>query len=355
MIFTPEHTRKIREGRKTQTRRPVQTRRVEGFTVMKRCYYDPGRIYAISHGRGMKATGNHIRVTARRRERLGEITYDDAVAEGWVGPDAFKAEWVRIHDRAWVETTLLIFDVLGANDWPWPDLIADDVLEDMGLTERALRGRLRWLEHVGAVVHRKGVWSRGEMAELEAVLARFEQRHAQKLVWVITFDWEPDGPRYLGVGSPIAAPGRARLLSPRRIKPGRARAGHELQDDQATGYTRTRSRALTDPDRRRSNSDPGDPDASAVDAAAQRKITDRAHMETEQWQALEQATRDRDRALLSHEQRLVVLRRRAQAQHVNLASEIRVLERLLAQRSSPETIEKRLAAAEARADIRRAA
>lgn len=94
MIFRPELAKQIRAGAKTQTRR--LPRKGEP------CRYKPGKDYAVQPGRGQAATCR-IHIDAVRTERLGDIAYTDARAEGFRSTDDFKTYWVSIHDKAWLE------------------------------------------------------------------------------------------------------------------------------------------------------------------------------------------------------------------------------------------------------------
>lgn len=100
MIFQ-KTWQQVLDGTKTQTRRPVKrpewgiTSFHEGMAYAeegvgeiievwgRRGYrkWAVGRTYAVQPGRGKKAVGR-IRITKIRRERLRDITEDDAQAEG---------------------------------------------------------------------------------------------------------------------------------------------------------------------------------------------------------------------------------------------------------------------------------
>jgi len=91
MIFGPELVEKFLDGEKTETRRLVK----EGETE---CRYVPGRDYAVQPGRRRHAIGR-IAITNVRREKLGEITQDGAVREGFPTVRAFLDYWRRLHGK----------------------------------------------------------------------------------------------------------------------------------------------------------------------------------------------------------------------------------------------------------------
>ena len=122
MIF--QHTwEKVLSEEKTQTRRlkkPAEWFYFDGATIeggQHRVFYDPacidntkpvilnprcvygvGKTYAIQPGRGMKAVGR-IQITNIRREDVREISFEDAMAEGFTCPLDFLEKWVAIqHD-----------------------------------------------------------------------------------------------------------------------------------------------------------------------------------------------------------------------------------------------------------------
>lgn len=126
MIFSPALARKVLVGSKTETRRPVR----EGKT----CRYRVGHTYAVQPGRG-RAEEGRILVTGVYEQRLGDIAFVNARAEGFRTTADFKAEWMRLYDKAWV---------------------AAHGAEDLDLAD-------------------------------ETVAQRFEDRHADTRVWVIQF------------------------------------------------------------------------------------------------------------------------------------------------------------------------
>lgn len=104
MIFTPDNVQKILAGEKTQTRRIVKSGEElihPGFgdTVLAvsqdylfgRNKWTVGHDYAVCPGRGKHQVAR-IRILAIRRERLQNITFDEAYAELGLSRYAF-ADW----------------------------------------------------------------------------------------------------------------------------------------------------------------------------------------------------------------------------------------------------------------------
>jgi len=63
-----------------------------------RLLYDVGRTYAVQPGRGKHALGR-IRLRAIRREPAQDISEDDARAEGFASPEAFRKVWIEMYGR----------------------------------------------------------------------------------------------------------------------------------------------------------------------------------------------------------------------------------------------------------------
>lgn len=137
MIFKPALARAVASGRKTQTRRPV---------TPKPCRYKVGHDYAVQPGRGKEAIAR-LKVLDIREERVGQITHQDAKAEGFRNTAAFKAYWVELYDARWLADYMEVHSL--------------DALSEPFLLER------------------------------------FDKRHAHKLVTVITFELANDTPRFL--------------------------------------------------------------------------------------------------------------------------------------------------------------
>lgn len=243
MIFRPELARLVRQGRKTQTRRPTRSG--------EPCRYRQGKDYAVQPGRGQSATCR-IMVDEVRQERLGDIAFADARAEGFTTTEDFKAAWVAIHDRAWLEHETAMLDEAENDD---------------------------------GVVLDRDVWLARRSLDM------FAERHAHRDVWVIRFR--------------LHAEEELRLLA--------------LRSDEL--YVTNSAQAL-----------PGEPEA--VDEDTQKRITANAGTVQRQWGSIEQARRDRDRALLSREDQLVRLRRAARLRSVDASRELWALQNMLA--TAPE-------------------
>lgn len=198
MIFGADLRHKIVTGRKTMTRRPVKEPQLVRRTIKINGERRPagperwtrpfepkvgGRI-AVQPGRGQHAVA-HILVADVRRELVGEITYEDARREGFRTTEEFKVYWVRLYDRAWIDRQ-----------------------------ER--------------VVHPDGVVETLELLTDEDLVARFDERHANRLVWVIGFE--------------LARDEHPLFLTPAAREP----SGGAEDSDDAHGYTENPSRALLD-------------------------------------------------------------------------------------------------------------
>jgi hypothetical protein len=87
VIFKPVMIHKIAAGQKTQTRRRIRTPEPT-WTV--------GRAYAAQPGRG-KPASLHFIVTEIRRERLADLTFEDARREGFKTRDDFFEYWADLY------------------------------------------------------------------------------------------------------------------------------------------------------------------------------------------------------------------------------------------------------------------
>jgi len=127
MIF--KQWQQVLDGTKTQTRRVVKysewAENSHGYEVPHPIFgldqidtvytaggrgkWQVGRTYAVQPGRGKKAVGR-IRMMKIRRERLQEITQEDALAEG-IGHRSYPTEKPPAYPQAWG------YYVLGDTDW----------------------------------------------------------------------------------------------------------------------------------------------------------------------------------------------------------------------------------------------
>ena len=147
-----------------------------------------------------------------------------------------------------------------------------------------------WLEHENTMLDEAenddGVILDRDTWIMRRSLHMFDLRHAHRPVWVIAFhlDTAPVG-RFLA-----------------------------LQSDEL--YTSNPARAMPD-------------EPEAVDPDAQKRITEDAGMVTGQWQAIEAARRDKERALLSREDQLARLQRSARLRAVDITRETWALQNML--------------------------
>lgn len=92
MLFTPENAKKVMNGSKWQTRRLANegdsystTQPLNNIFIVLdsegRKRWQVGQSYAIQPGRGKKSIGHRV-LKSISRERLQDISEDDAIAEG---------------------------------------------------------------------------------------------------------------------------------------------------------------------------------------------------------------------------------------------------------------------------------
>lgn len=111
MTFKPALAQKILSGEKTQTRRLITS---------AKCRYEPGKDYAVQPGRGKPAIGRML-VTAVRRERLIDISEEDARAEGFVDRAAFFDAWGSMHGEPTIqEVWVITVERLNPQESPTP-------------------------------------------------------------------------------------------------------------------------------------------------------------------------------------------------------------------------------------------
>ena len=223
MIFAATH-RLVTRGAKTATRRPMVPyptelparpapgighhpappawpKKVRAFDQdWKALSYKPGDVRAVQPGRGQLAVG-HITIQTISYERLGDITDHAAVAEGFKDRDQFIRAWVGLHDKAWARFTDELLDHLPARSEQLGRLA-----RDLKVGPRTLERRLRYLLSAGAahIDAHTGEWDRCEHGEHEARRYRFEDRHAHRPVWVVTFDLVTDPALLLAARPPRA-------------------------------------------------------------------------------------------------------------------------------------------------------
>lgn len=183
MIFAKPLDRLVLEARKTQTRRPVK-RTPDGTTLP--CRWKVGHDYAVERPTGVP-TDARIQITAVRDELLGDIDYHGIRAEGHKTRDEFADAWLCQHDRAWppVENCHAC-DGDGTTD-------CDDCWD----------GQVR--VHALDAHPCQSCGGTGEQfadISYDDIIARFDDKHAQTRVWVITFTLADVG-RYL---TPAARP-----------------------------------------------------------------------------------------------------------------------------------------------------
>ena len=98
MFFMKENIELIRQGSKTETRR-----------IWKKPHVKVGKVYQCRTSRYAKTPEDspYIKITAMRKEKLGEITDDDITKEGFVTDGTVENEtsqvvmfyrlWVKLH------------------------------------------------------------------------------------------------------------------------------------------------------------------------------------------------------------------------------------------------------------------
>jgi hypothetical protein len=89
MLFRRHLAEKVRAGRKTQTRRIAKIWYREGSVQPIQENYKPGK------------AKDHIKIDRRYEQRLGDVTEDQAVAEGFQSLAEFKEEWIKITRQPW--------------------------------------------------------------------------------------------------------------------------------------------------------------------------------------------------------------------------------------------------------------
>ena len=134
LIFKKEHIPLVIQGLKTQTRRRHRN-------VLK-----AGKVYSVKTNY-FTTTGHRVMITRVRRERLGDISEEDAHAEGGYTIDEFKEVWSRISGSWNPDEVVWVYEVddLGSASG---DKILQSRLNADQLHAKALRGLLQ-VEHGG--------------------------------------------------------------------------------------------------------------------------------------------------------------------------------------------------------------
>lgn len=97
MLFKKALLHKVLDGTK------VQTRRIHKRTLK------PGRTYGIRTSRYEKARA-HITILRATQQRLGDITLNEAQAEGFSSIQEFKQAWVAINGAWNPEQTVTAYE-----------------------------------------------------------------------------------------------------------------------------------------------------------------------------------------------------------------------------------------------------
>jgi uncharacterized protein YhfF len=172
MIFQQTY-QLILDNKKTATRRLVNPndrlldnpKRVE---TNGRTKWQVGRSYAIQPGRGQTAVGR-IRITDINKQPLGQMTTEDAVAEGYPSLDDFRQTWLQIHDD--FDPDLVVW-VLTFTREPTAEekARAERLAQETWLQQMAQQQR----EKLTAVGHDLGEWEETGDLKLRAKCARCE-------------------------------------------------------------------------------------------------------------------------------------------------------------------------------------
>ena len=99
-MFKKDLLNLVVSGRKTQTRR------------LHKNILREGRIYALKRS-WIESTGDYIKITKVTRQKLGDVTEEEAVKEGFSNIDEFRSAWIRING-SWnpeMEVTVYEFEL----------------------------------------------------------------------------------------------------------------------------------------------------------------------------------------------------------------------------------------------------
>lgn len=95
LSFRAELADLVMDGRKTETRRQLSDNPNSPW-FRERCGHEVGSRHAVCPGRGAPSIG-YIVIDDVAFVRLGDITYDGAVAEGFRDVEDFKAGWEKLN------------------------------------------------------------------------------------------------------------------------------------------------------------------------------------------------------------------------------------------------------------------
>lgn len=105
ILFKPVHIPMImaEPPTKTQTRRP--------FTTQKRYdWWKIGSKHVMTTGYRKDKQFGKMQLIAKRKERLGDITEEDARKEGYASVEAFKKIWIEIYGEWTPELDVIVLD-----------------------------------------------------------------------------------------------------------------------------------------------------------------------------------------------------------------------------------------------------
>lgn len=141
-------------------------------------------------------------------------------------------------------------------------------------------------------------------------------------------------PLLLRSGSPLTGGGKARLMSARKRRPGKAKApGGQFTDAQATGYTENPALALRDA-------------GEAVDPDTLERFSFIAALRHEKTLRATTAQARRDRELLTIEQRMAKAREAARLNYVDVSGDLDLVRKYIRSGRSEQSVARRLEAAE---------
>lgn len=170
MIF--QHTYQlILNDKKTETRRLINPGenlldnpiRVE---MNGRIKWQVGRPYAIQPSRGQKAVGR-IRLTDIKIQPLGQMSHEDALAEGYESLDGFRQTWLQIHDQFDPDQAVWVL-TFAREPTPEEQAKAERLEQEEWLNQMAVEERAK----LTAVGHELSEWSDEGVLKLKARCSR---------------------------------------------------------------------------------------------------------------------------------------------------------------------------------------